>query len=146
MLNVLTNDDLIRSMEALPQVVAAMQSVDASTQSAEIIEDFASLEAEIQGVLEGKKLDIKDEASIAILDKLSKSYEYECLANGFHEDSWVPSLYQNPEKIPCKFGLGAVADHTTCAMGDDFQERAPGCVGCMDTYGLFKFTESKAAV
>ena len=96
--------------------------------------------------LEAKKLDISDPSSIAILDRLSKSYEYDCVANGFHQDSWVPSLYQDPEEIPCKFGIGAVADHTTCSMGDEFQGRAQGCVGCMDTYGLFKFTDSRAAV
>ena len=146
MLNELSNDDLIRSMEALPEVIAAMNSIDGSAQSNRIIEHFKDMEAEIKGTLEAKKLDIADTSSIAILDKLSKSYEYNCVANGFHEDSWVPSIYQNPDDIPCKFGLGAVADHTTCAMGDEFEQRAPGCIGCIDTYGIFKFTDTKGAV
>lgn len=68
------------------------------------------------------------------------------MANGFHDDSWIPSLYQSPEDFPCKFGIGAVADHTTCEMGDDFEERALGCVGCMDTSALFRYTDQKKDV
>lgn len=95
----------------------------------------------IENNLYARTLDVTDVRSVNILDKLSKSYEYECVANGFHEDSWIPSLVQDPEDIPCKFGIGAVADHTTCSMGDDFEQRALGCVGCMATGDLFRFTD-----
>ena len=58
--------------------------------------NFDKLEEAIKDILYAKKIDINDQKSVAILDKLSKSYLYTCVANGFHEDSWIPALEQSP--------------------------------------------------
>lgn len=82
--------------------------------------------------------DITDQSSLAQLIKLSQSSNYACTSSGFTSDSWIPSISQNPLYIPCSISAGANSDSSTCTSAANFNTRASGCTGCMDTYDLFK--------
>lgn len=72
---------------------------------------------------------------MAALSKVSNAQNYACTQIGFNEDSWIPSVNQNyPPYIACNIANSALVTNTSCA---NFNSRSPGCVGCIDTYGVF---------
>lgn len=72
------------------------------------------------------------------LARLAKADLYACSADGFAEDSWVPSVTQNPVYVHCNVDSGGKGDSNSCLNAADFTSKTNGCAGCMDTYDLFK--------
>ncbi len=82
--------------------------------------------------------DITDQSSLSQLIKLSQPSNYACSTSGFTSDSWIPSITQNPTYAACQITGGSNSDSSTCTTSADFNARATGCTGCMDTFDLFK--------
>lgn len=72
------------------------------------------------------------------------------------QDSWLPSLKQLPtEFLKCTLNINNTdnqqkADNTTCTSKQLFEERAAGCVGCMDMFLILqlydKYSDTLAAM
>jgi hypothetical protein len=93
-----------------------------------------------------KTNDITDQSSISELNTVASSANYQCSTAGFSNDSWVPSISQNSTYVPCSISNGALSNSTTCPTLNAFSSRVAGCIGCMDTYDIFKGNTSSATV
>lgn len=118
-----------------------------TTLTANYITDLHTyLQNNITAFKSAKIVDIKDDTALAQLIKLSKADSFTCSTNGFTSDSWVPSVSQNPVYVQCNINSGAKSDSNSCPNTADFNSRANGCIGCMDTYDLFKGNSSASNV
>lgn len=68
---------------------------------------------------------------------MSKASSYTCSSSGFSSDSWIPSISQISPYVSCQVS-GSNSDSSTCTSSSNFNTRANGCTGCMDTFDLFK--------
>ena len=90
-----------------------------------------------------RTLDLDDQSTIDELKYISAASNYQCTAGGFTLDSWVPSIQQTDNAIPCQSPEGMPnADIVSCPTAAQFATAAVGCIGCMDTFSLLHSTSS----
>lgn len=80
--------------------------------------------------------DLDSQTDIGILQQLSDSTKYTCSATGFGADSWVPTTNQQQVYVPCKLQQMDPVTNQTCNSTQQFESRAPGCQGCIDTLSI----------
>jgi hypothetical protein len=138
--------DVYKSIDSLKTTYNSLSSlVDVSALSYITTSHQFILDKTI-AVKKAQIVDIDDQNSLQQLIKLSQSSFYNCQTNGFSSDSWIPSVSQDPVYAGCQISGGPKSDSTTCKNSVDFNTRANGCTGCMDTFDLFKGNGTQADV
>ena len=128
--------DVYRSIDSLNSTYTNLTDIDISLIGV-ISSVHTSMRDNITAVKKAQIADITDQNALAQLISLSKASSYNCNSNGFTDDSWIPSISQITSYVPCQV-TGSNSDSTTCTSSSNFNSRAQGCTGCMDTYDLFK--------
>lgn len=92
-----------------------------------------------------RTIDITDSSSITELKYVSLASNFNCSVGDFPFDSWVPSIRQTDNAIPCQSPAGMPnSDNSTCTSTADFNSATTSCQGCMDTFSLLYNATSQA--
>lgn len=108
---------------------------------------YSKLNTTLPNYLNSNTIDITDSNSIDSLNYIADSKNYVCTDSGFTFDSWIPTINQTNNAIPCKSPSGMPnSDNQTCKSTTDFNSGGTGCQGCMGTYSLLYNAISQANV
>lgn len=129
--------DVFGLLTDLDDVMEELDSFDATTVISDLQLGYSGVTTTIGQYKRAEILDITSTTDISDLTDLSNASAYSCSASGFSSDSWVPSVSQQSDDIPCLISSGSNATNSTCTSTSDLESRASGCVGCMDTYLIF---------
>lgn len=132
----MVGDLVYQSIDSLNSTYSYLSSIDLSLVNL-IAVAHTSMLGNITAVKTAQIADITDQNSLNELINLSKASSYSCTSTGFTSDSWIPSISQTTTYVPCQVD-GSNSDSSTCTSSSNFNSRAQGCTGCMDTYDLFK--------
>lgn len=92
-----------------------------------------------------RTLDITDSSSITELKYVSLASNFNCSVGDFPYDSWIPSIRQTDNAIPCQSPAGMPSsDNSTCTSTAAFNNATTSCQGCMDTFSLLYNATSQA--
>ncbi len=89
----------------LQNVVSNLTAFDGVGLSLAINRSYLPLETNVPNYAAANTLDVNDAASVAALKRVSDASQYNCSAVSFKNDSWVPSVNQTDNAIPCLSAL-----------------------------------------
>lgn len=87
-------------------------------------------------------LDIEDVTATDTLEEIADPSLHACTSANFADDSWIPSINQNPVYVTCAISDGKQTSVDQCPSGVTTSDL--DCNGCMDTYGLFESKTTNA--
>lgn len=120
-------------------------SFNGSDLTTKINNKYASVTSNVSIYSNAKILDIKDNTAINDLIQISDASKFDCTSSSFKFDSWIPTIYQIDNAIPCKSPVGMPkTDNQTCNSISSFNEASVNCQGCMDTFSLLMSSNSQA--
>ena len=120
-------------------------SFNGSDLASKINDKYTPITSNVSSYSYARILDIKDTTAINDLIQTSDSSKFDCTSSSFKFDSWIPTIYQIDNAIPCKSPVGMPkTDNQTCNSITAFNEASVSCQGCMDTFSLLMSSNSKA--
>jgi hypothetical protein len=143
----MSNQQNSNSLALMAATINSLTAFNGNSLSSNISTAYNSLQTNLQAYSQSNTLDISDSAAINDLLYISSASNYNCVNGDFAKDSWIPSIIQTDNAIPCRItGGGPKADKTTCPTSAGFIAQTSGCTGCMDTYSLLYGFDSSQGI
>lgn len=106
---------------------------------------YTPITSNVSSFSNARILDIKDNTAISDLIQISDASKFDCGSSSFKFDSWIPSINQIDNTIPCKSPVGMPkSDNQSCSSSTSFNTASINCQGCMDTFSLLISSNSQA--
>lgn len=131
---IIVGNDVYALLSSLRDLSVNLDEFNSSSLLEVYSQTYSTLPQTIESFERAQVLDIDSQVDISTLERLSNAANYQCSTVGFGDDSWIPSISQNPVYVTCKSADGLNFTSSTCA---DITSRNTGCVGCADTYDIF---------
>jgi hypothetical protein len=129
----------------LQYVMENVTSFNGGALSNQINASYVPLQQSLSNYASANTIDIADSASIDELKFISNAANFDCPSGNFRFDSWIPSIRQTDNSVPCNSPSGMPSsDNATCTNSANFNTPTLSCQGCMATFSLLYNATSQA--